>query len=392
MPVNYLALAAEIKKLGAQSIQRSTTLSGKLDQCRSLLTQYASQIILLQQKVEEAVAGDSGTRCAKPTTEDLNTHHASTAADDLCTVLAADGSQLTPNPHEPVLFGLVNVGIFRMPLNAGGIPQEIIESELLYDDALYSSGGLISEDFVALRRDVREREIMAELVRGERERGEAVPILTLTDGPLELYHEPRMDEQFKVMFTDYLAALDELSLLRAITAGYVDRPRADLVVRLLELMTPRDTGVGKDERPFAGVTDLSLFSGLLAPGERSAVFELQSSSAKSYTGQKALHFFYLNVGRAEKPAIARVEIPAWVANDPVSLDLLQHVLVDQAHALGSRPYPYPLMRAHEIAVVKLEDRDQLTRRIEQELLLQGFNPFEKSNKQSGKESESRTRI
>jgi len=97
------------------------------------------------------------------------------------------------------------------------------------------------------------------------------------------------------------------------------------------------------------------------------------------------------VGRQQKSAIARVEIPAWVAEDAPSLDLLQHVLVDQAHTLGSRPYPYPLLRAHEIAVVKLDDRDQLTQRIEQELLQQGFDPFEKSNKQSGKESEPRTR-
>lgn len=392
MPVNYLALAAEIKKLGEQSIQRSTSLDEKLDQCRVLLRQNATQIVSLQQKVEEAVARDSGTRCAKPCIENLDTHKAASAGDELCTILAADGSQLTPNPHEPVLFGLVNVGVFRMPLNAGGIPEELIESELLYGDALYSNGGLISEDFIALRRDVREREIMSRLVKEERSRGEAAPILTLTDGPLELYHEPRNDRQFEPEFNRYLAALDELSLLRVITAGYVDRPRADLVVRLLELIVSRESTSESGERPFAGVTDLNLFEYLLKPGERSAVFELQSSSAKSYSGQKALHFFYLNVGRVKKSAFARVEIPAWVANDPVSLDLLQRVLVDQAHTLGSRPYPYPLMRAHEIAVVKLEDRDQLTRRIEQELLLQGFSPFEKSNKQSGKESEPRTRI
>ena len=392
MPVDYLSLTESIHEMGLQSIQHSASLSEKLARCQRLLTQNAADVRGLQQKVEEAVAQDSGTRCAKPGNEALDTHKAAPNNEKLCILLAADGSQLTPNPHEPLLFGLVNVGIFRMPLNAGGMPQEIIESRLIYGDELYSNGSLISEEFIALQRDVREREVMAEMVAAERLLGEAVPILTLTDGPLELYHEPRQDEHFKSMFARYQAALDELSLQGAITAGYVDRPRADLVVRLMELLVPRDALSGRDERPFAGVTDLNLFEDRLAPGERSAIFELQSSSSSSYTGRKALHFFYLNVGRQQKPALARVEVPAWVAEDPPALDMLQHVLVEQAHALGSRPYPYPLLRAHEVAVVRMEDRDQLTWRIEQELLRQGFDPFEKSNKQFGKESEPRMRI
>lgn len=392
MPVNYLSLAPQISDLGKKSIQRSDKIKEKLDRCRTYLIQNAVQILLLQQKVEEAVARDSGTRCAKPFLEPLDSHVQAKVASPICTLLAADGSQLTPNPHEAVLFGLVNVGIFRMPLNSGGAPSETILSELLYDDTLYTPGGIISDDFVALLRDVREREIMADLVKQEHEHGETGAIITLTDGPLELYHEPRTDKHFEGLFTQYLAALDELSLLGAVTAGYVDRPRADLVVRLMELLGPDIHSGSEGERPFSGVTDLNLFEDMLAPGERSAIFEIQSSSSKSFTGRKALHFFYLNVGRQNKSAIARVEIPAWVAEDAAALNLLQNTLVDQAHATGSRPYPYPLLRAHEIAVVKMDDRDQLTRRIEQELMRQGYDPFEKSNKQSAKEAESRTRI
>ena len=62
-----------------------------------------------------------------------------------------------------------------------------------------------------------------------------------------------------------------------------------------------------------------------------------------------------------------MEVPLWVAEDSAAVDLLQSVLVDQAHATGIRPYPYPLIRAHEIAVVKMDDHDQLSDRIEQEL-------------------------
>jgi hypothetical protein len=63
-----------------------------------------------------------------------------------------------------------------------------------------------------------------------------------------------------------------------------------------------------------GVTDLWLFQQLLQPGERSAVFGLQSSSRAHYKGGLALHFFYLNTSRDDHPNLVRVEIPAWVAD------------------------------------------------------------------------------
>ncbi len=381
MPVNYIALGQQITSLGDSAIQRNGEIQEKLARCRQLLAQYANEIIPLQQKVEEAVSRESGLRCAKPYHEALTLHASSPVTPGECVLLAADGSQITPNPHEPVLFGLVNIGVFRMPLNLGGAPSESIESVLLYDDALFTSAGMISDDLVGLLRDVREREVMVQLVRTEKIIDPSMPVITLTDGPLEFFHEPRTDKQFAPQFNKYLAALDELSLQGAITAGYVDRPRADLVVRLMELV--ESSGV---ERPFTGLTDLLLFSDLLQPGERTAVFELQSTSSKTYVGNKALHFFYLNVSRSNKPAIARVEIPAWVARDKDVLNLLQSVLVDQANTSGNQPYPYALLRAHEIAVVKREDNTQLTWLIEQELIRQGFDPSEKSNKQSGKDA------
>ena len=49
------------------------------------------------------------------------------------------------------------------------------------------------------------------------------------------------------------------------------------------------------------------------------------------------------------------------------LDSLQAVLVDQCRILGTRPYPYLLHRAHETAVVSLEEKEQVTQMIVLEL-------------------------
>ena len=191
----------------------------------------------------------------------------------------------------------------------------------------------------------------------------------------------------------YIQALNQLHELEVATAGYVDRPGANLVVRTLEVaMTPEvELADIRERRPLRGVTDIALYGQFLEQGERSPVFALQSQSAKSYQGALALHFFYLNVGRPGHPYLARVEIPAWVAGDKAMLDNLHGTLVDQSRVMGPRRYPYLLHRAHETAVVKLQDKEQVTQMISLELRKQGMMVDEVSAKQHHKQSQGRTR-
>jgi hypothetical protein len=118
---------------------------------------------------------------------------------------------------------------------------------------------------------------------------------------------------------------------------------------------------------------------------------MQSQSAKSYQGALKLHFFYLNVGYDKRPYVARVEIPAWVAENQEYLDSLHAVLIEQCRVMGARPYPYLLHRAHETAVVKLPEKDQVTAMITQELRRRGLAVGDLSGKQSAKNSEGRGR-
>lgn len=385
MPINYLGLNKQINQMGNDARTREAEMQSTLERLSRLLDEHAEDILYLQLKVEEAAA-KRGLRCAVPVSEPLNAHIPCSLPAPACTLFAADGSQVNPDPHDTVLYGLVNIGVFCIQPGSGLVPSEITQSSLLYGDALYSAGGTASEDLISLLRDVRERETLAELAQSV-----PSPVVTLTDGPLELYHEPRQEKQFEIEFKNYLKALDDLAINDVITAGYVSRPRADLVIRLLSLASEgNQTDV--ESTGFTGLTDTALFSALLAAGERSAIFRLQSRSSGDYLGRKALHFFYLNVGTTSRPAFARVEIPLWVADNPQHVKLLHSVLVEQAHLSGAIPYPYPLIRAHEIAVVKMTDRQQLTRMIESELIRQGFTPGKKSEKQLHKEHSERTRM
>jgi len=133
------------------------------------------------------------------------------------------------------------------------------------------------------------------------------------------------------------------------------------------------------------VTDLWLFQQLLPPGERSAVFGLQSSSQVHYKGDLALHFFYLNTSRDDHPNLVRVEIPAWVAQDENKLKLIHAALISQSRILGARAYPYILHRAHEIAVVKFEEKQQVEQMLMLELRRNGMMVGEPSSKQATKD-------
>jgi hypothetical protein len=239
----------------------------------------------------------------------------------------------------------------------------------------------MSDDEVALLRDLNERRILAELA----ERA-MPPVITFTDGPMELWGAKDADgaSPFTRQLSEYLQVLARLNRLNVATAGYVDKPFANLVVRLLEVAM-LDQGKLKEIKeyyPLRGVTDLYLFRRLLQPGERSAVFAMQSKSAANYRDALALHFFYLNVGRG---GLARVEIPAWVARDPSLLDGLHAVLISQCRVMGNRPYPYLLHRAHETAVVTLDEKDQVTRMILVELRQRGVEVDQLSYKQVAKD-------
>ena len=389
MPVNFQEIRSQIKDMGRQAPERERVLKNKRLIAQELLQTNASRLEELCALVEQATAANNGLRCALPVSEPL-THTTPTPPLPLpLTLLSADGSQINPDRHDAVEFGVINVGAIRLLAGSAQAPQEITRSTLLYGDSLRSSAGApLTEEYVALLRDLFERKLLVELAVKE-----PLPVVTLTDGPLELFREPNEAPEFQKLFQEYQDVLRRLAGQGVVTAGYVDKPRADLVVRLLELVMP---GIELEQvmrtRPLRFVTDGDLFQQRLAPGERSAVFAIQSSSSRHFKGALALHFFYLNVGRPEHPWLARVELPAWVAQDAGLLNLLHAALVTQCQQMGSHPYPYALHRAHEVALVSYAEKQQLENMIAGEYLRLGIPAGERSQKQTIKNlSGSRTR-
>ncbi len=395
MTLDFQQVQEQVREMGKSAPARQEELRAKREEAMSLLKSYAGEIEELSGKVREAARQDPSLRCASPvmlpdgTPQPLDAHYPLPTLPAQSTILAADGSQINLDRHAEVEFGLVNVGAIQMRLGSPQPPSTTIRCELIADEQLEN----LTVASLALKRDLEERSMLVEMAAQAQP-----PVITFTDGPMELWGSQdatsaEKASEFQQSLKQYLDVLDRLCSLGAITAGYVDKPSANLVVRLLEVAraTPEDLRDLRNFRPLRGVSDRYIFNQMLAPGERSSVFAMQSQAAKNYRGPLALHFFYLNVGRRERAWVARVEAPAWVIEDANALDSLHAVLVDQCRILGARAYPYLLHRAHETAVVSLQERDQVTNMIALELRKRGVAIEGISQKQAIKNLAGRTR-
>jgi len=383
MSLDFQQVRQQIQALTEGAPERQEKKRKLLEEASRLLNTYAMDLDYLRDKVQRAANLDRYFRSALPVSEALNESFSQPALPQQATIIAADGSQINPDRHLGTEYCLVNVGAISMDLGQSSPPQTTIETTLYYGDEVFS----MQEKIVALIRDTREREILADLA--EITTGLTI---TFTDGPVELWGrevalEVEEEHEESNYFERYLKALSKLYSRNTVTAGYVDKPRSDLLIRLLEL-APDSKKVedARKNRWLRPILDTDILQPILKPGERSAIFGLISRTSHKYQNEFSLHFFYLNVSLDEnKPMLARVEIPAWVARDPQMVNALHAVLIQQCQIVPTRRYPYLLTRADETAVVTRDEKQQVDNMIAQEMYRRGLEMAEKSEKQHSKE-------
>ena len=383
MGLNYQQVVDKIKELGLNAQARQEILDTRRDSARQLLEYWAEKGMELSTKIEIARKIDPNIRCALPENEPLDSSFIRPPLQESVTLLAADGSQILPDRHRAVQYSLINVGAIIIKSGSGLSPDIFTDTTLLSEDELFTETGMVTEEAIEQRRDIAERRKLLELVQGY-----PAPLIALTDGPVELWGQKNSGgDDYRKNLEIHQSILSKLQAKNVVVAGYVDKPGADLVIRALEIAqvsSEDEYQAIRKYHPLRGVNDRWLYK-FLPVGNRSAVFGLQSRSRLHYTGALALHFFYLNVGMENHPWLVRVEFPRWVADNIEKLDLLHGCLIQQCQIMGARPYPYILHRAHELAVVTLEEKNQVEQLLELEMRRSGLEVEGVSNKQSGKD-------
>ena len=141
MPINYHEIQGQIHQMGELEPARLQKLNELREQAAALLAEHNANLDTLQDWVRQAVTANQNLRCAVPVSEALMAHFPPPPLPKHVVILAADGSQINPSRHDGVLFGVVNVGVFRMAPGSGQVPQEIVHSELITGDDLYAPNG-----------------------------------------------------------------------------------------------------------------------------------------------------------------------------------------------------------------------------------------------------------
>jgi hypothetical protein len=409
--LDLMKLARQMQGISHHLTQEATATRHRLELAQRLVQQAndrQSELVANQQMWRDRL----GFTAAEPV-EPLETRIDLTAAQALHTVLATDGSQIAPSHHEIAYCYLINIG--RVVLHYGQNRHPLLDSlpEVFYrPEDLYVSRqwGIRTEEWMGYRRTVSEVVALAELgeelrMEGKRQKAgsrqrtpgerrkdvgdESVPTLAMVDGSLiHWFLEPLPGDARDRILPPILAAWDRLRHAQIPLVGYLSAARSGEALNFLRLQTcpyvAPDCAThcpGQTEQApcqvFAPLRDTALWALLLEPGQRGCLWRSSAKILEQYADQ-TIYFCYVHVGSE----IARVEFPAWVAEDEQLLNTALSLTLTQVQK--GYGYPVALAEAHNHAVVRGGDRARFFALLEREMIRSGLKNIGTSYKEARK--------
>lgn len=294
-------------------------------------------------------------------------------------VLATDGSQISPSRHEVSPCYLINIGKIVYTYGTGSSALQESEPFLYYrQQDLYTQKGWrqvsINENMIGLERSLMETQELAKLLKRS---PEEYPRLAMMDGALfgfliDLQNENNgLQEQVTQRFKE---ALEVFKTHAVPVCSYISESRkADCIHFLRLARCPFETPLcethceaGQEEcRGLSPMADATLWQHILKEGERSPLMT-NTQKLPSSLKEHELCFFYIHVGSE----VARIEMPRWVADMPQGLDKVHALVYTQAQK--GQGYPIALAEAHHRAVIKSQDRSQFYAMLSYKMMSKGF--------------------
>lgn len=360
--------------------------------------------------------------------------HSTPRRPDTVTVVATDGSQIFPDRHiEPTYF-LLNIG--RVAFQYGTTESPVLDAvpDLRFPDNLDAHFdevmATMTTEVVSALRDEQELRELLSLSRTARRVDR--PIVALADGTLIRWMLRGMQnrEVEQALIQRYTRMLQSFMDDDLPIGSYISMPGNTEVVNLLRHYLgeldddpPGDAAPGRfqppasgdgvsgarapdvgsagatDEPadpatdpatdpaadgadpPLTGLLDRHVFAATLAPGERSALFGSTSHIQREYPPGNEICYFYLHVPVSEHQSeIARVEVPAWVADRPDIVGLIHAVVLRECSKGGG--YPLILSEAHERAVIRGPEREAFQHLLDRMLRRAGLPPTDSRKRRS----------
>ncbi|NEU75874.1 DNA double-strand break repair nuclease NurA [Hassallia byssoidea VB512170] len=305
------------------------------------------------------------------------------------TVIATDGSQIAPNHHEIAYCYLLNIG--RVVLHYGQNLHPVLDSlpEVFYrPEDLYMSRqwGIRTEEWMGYRRTASETTVLAELACVEKTEA---PTLAMVDGSLIYWFlEQLPGEARDRILPPILEAWKQMREAQIPIMGYLSASRNIEAMNFLRLTAcshpvPDCKTFCPNQlekvpcKIFEPLRDTTLWSTKLKPGQRSTLWRSNAHILEQYEDQK-IYFCYVHVGTE----IARIEVPAWVAENTTMLNQALGLMLAQVQK--GYGYPVAIAEAHNQAVVKGGDKARFFALLEQQMIKAGLRNVGTSYKEARK--------
>jgi hypothetical protein len=433
-------LAAQMQGMGQQLTQEAEAARRRGERARRVLMEMRSRqgdwVALLDQW------RDRLSFVAAEPVEPLDTRVMIEAPPPAHTVLATDGSQISPSHHEIAYCYLINTGRVVLHYGQGRYPLLDSVPEVIYrPEDLYVSRqwGISTEDWMGYRRTVSEAEVLAEMAIAvatdpsqinpshsakksadlgvetlkstakttsdqtsiksttkpstktskKSKKAEPLPLLAMVDGSLIYWFLETLPAAARDrILPPILAAWDRLRLSGVPMMGYLSASRSGEALNFLRLHgckfsepdCPSHCPNRSDDAPCNS----------LRPLRDAALWEgllqpgergpLWRSSARILGdyGLHSVYFCYVHVGSE----VARIEVPEWLVRDRGQLDRALGMMIAQVQK--GQGYPVALAEAHNQAVVRGGDRARFFLLLEREMTKAGLRNVGTSYKEARK--------
>ncbi|HIK05557.1 MAG TPA: DNA double-strand break repair nuclease NurA [Trichormus sp. M33_DOE_039] len=360
--------------------------------------EHQHEVIALQEKWRDRILFANATPL-----EPLNTCIDIPIPPKVHTVIATDGSQIAPNHHEIAYCYLLNIG--RVVLHYGQNRYPIMDSlpEVFYrPEDLYASRqwGIKTEDWMSYRRTASEAIVLAELAKGvgigrprdgeEKSSSQSpVPTLAMVDGSLIYWFLEQLptDARDRIL-PPILSAWQQMRDVQIPLMGYLSASRNVEGVNFLRLLActhpvPDCLSYCPNQlekvpcKVFDPLRDTALWTTQLKPGQRGPLWRSNNRILELY-GDQTIYFCYVHVGTE----IARIEVPAWVAENTAMFDQALGLMLAQVQK--GYGYPVAIAEAHNQAVVRGSDRSRFFALLEKQMIKAGLKNVGTSYKEARK--------
>ena len=331
MPLDLSSISSQVSRMSETFV--SPDRETMIDEACVALRQQDPEV--LRSKLDAPKFGTSWL-VARPVSTLANAYPAPRRPSNF-SVVAADGSFIAPDRHNPVRYYVINTG--SVLLTYGKQPDALLTAQgnFFYEEQdLY-----IPHDYriipmegarLGIKMALVELEALLNIAQSAPDKD---PVVALRDGSLIFWALQAEDDEVRDRFLKELVVLlRKFQDAQIPLASYVSYPSSRDVVNALRVGMCPDDPVSCDccsdrkaaRQPICTsmgrVIDRWVFQRELPAGYRSDTFESSSPILKHYGPDSWIGFFYVNVG----DEVARVEAPRWVLQNERHLGLL-HALV-----------------------------------------------------------------